>query len=137
MISPPFRCEAQQNLDDVAEPDIGSGPYPLARRRRKRDFGQEREWHGKDRGIGLEGGAAAAPCGKPSAGLLDGRHGSAEMDRGAVPATIGNEMLDERAVALGDPPLLTLSPGQPFIADCEGAGAAWIGRVVTLDRPCD
>jgi hypothetical protein len=68
-------------------------------------------WHGKDRGIGLEDGAwrhraairprvssmavtaaprwIAAPCLRPS----------------------GNEILDECAVALGDPPLLTLSPG--------------------------
>jgi len=53
----------------------------------------------------------AASCGNPSAGLVDGRHGSTEMDCHAVPATFGNEMLDECAVALRDPPLLTLSPG--------------------------
>jgi hypothetical protein len=53
----------------------------------------------------------AASCGNPSARLVDGRHGSTEMDCRAVPATFGNEMLDECAVALRDPPLLTLSPG--------------------------
>jgi len=31
------------------------------------------------------------------------------LDCRAVPATFGNEMLDECAVALGDPPPLTLS----------------------------
>jgi hypothetical protein len=51
----------------------------------------------------------AASCGNPSARLVDGRHGSTEMDCRAVPATFGNEMLDECAVALRDPPLLTLS----------------------------
>jgi hypothetical protein len=51
----------------------------------------------------------AASCGNPSADLVDGRHGSTEMDCRAVPATFGNEMLDECAVALRDPPLLTLS----------------------------
>jgi hypothetical protein len=37
----------------------------------------------------------AASCGNLSAGLVDGRRGSTEMDCRAVPATFGNEMLDE------------------------------------------
>jgi hypothetical protein len=53
--------------------------------------------------------AHGGTCGNPSAGLVDGRHGSTEMDCRAVPATFGNEMLDECAVALRDPSLLTLS----------------------------
>ena len=89
MIGPPFRGEAQQNFDDIAEPDIGSGCCPLARRRRQRDFGQERERHGKDRGVGLERGAVATAHGNPSAGLVNRRYGSAEMDRGSVPAAFG------------------------------------------------
>src|SRR6266436_851876 len=99
MIGPPFCREAQQDLDDVAEPDIGIGCYPLARRRRKRDFGQERQWRCNDRGIGLEDGAVVTACGNPSACLVDGRYGSAEMDRGIVPAAFGFEILDERAIA--------------------------------------
>ena len=53
-IGPPVRGEAKENFDNIAVPDIGSGCHPLARRRRKRDFGQKRGWHGKNRGVGLE-----------------------------------------------------------------------------------
>src|SRR5260370_587865 len=41
----------------------------------------------------------------------------------------------EVGIAVRDPPLLTPSPGQPFVADCEGAGVARIGRIVALDHP--
>src|SRR5438128_1557897 len=116
MIGPPFRCEAQQDLDDVAEPDIGNGCYPLARRRRKRDFGHERQWRCNDRSIGLEDGAVVTASGNPSARLVDGGYASAEMDRGIVPAAFGLEMLDEPAIALPDPPVLTLVPGHPLVA---------------------
>ena len=46
-------------------------------------------------------------------------------------------MLDQRAVAFGDPPVLAVVPGHPFVAKCEGAGAARVGRIVALDRPRD
>ncbi|MGC2200518.1 MAG: hypothetical protein WA633_10290, partial [Stellaceae bacterium] len=68
--------------------------------------------------------------GDPSAARVDGRHGSAEMDRGAVPAAFGYEIFDERAIALYDPPLLTEFPAHPFVAECEGAGTVWVGRVI-------
>src|ERR1700738_4835533 len=99
MISPPFGCEAQQDLDDIAVPDIGSGCRPLARRRRKRDFGQERQWRCDDRSIGLEDGAVVTASGNPSGRLVDGGYASAEMDRGIVPAAFGFEILGERAIA--------------------------------------
>src|SRR5438132_13493785 len=100
MIGPPFGGEAQQKLDDVAVPDIGLGRcYPLAHRRRKRDLGQERRRHGKDRGIGLEDDTVATARGNPSARLVDGAYGSAEMDRGTVPAAFGLEIPDKRTMA--------------------------------------
>src|SRR5207237_7205424 len=114
MIGPPFRREAQQNLDDVAKADIGNGCCPLARRRRKRDFGQERRWRCDDRGIGLEDGAVAAASGNPSARLADRGYGSAEMDRGAAPAAFGCEILDQRAIAFRNPPVLTVVPRPPL-----------------------
>src|SRR5580704_6664182 len=92
MIGPPFRGEAQQDLDDVAEPDIGRGCYLFARRRRKHDFGQEQRWHGNDRGIALEDGAVATASGNPSGHLVDRGYASAEMDRGTVPAAFGCEV---------------------------------------------
>ena len=52
-------------------------------------------------------------AGYPSAVLVDGRHGNAEMDRNTEPAAFGDKILDERAVALRDSPLLTFSPGHP------------------------
>jgi len=45
-------------------------------------------------------GAVVTPCGDPSTARVDGRHGSAEMDRGAVPAAFGYGILDERAIEL-------------------------------------
>ena len=112
LIGPPFRCKAQQYLDDIAEPDIGSGScYPLARRRRQRDFGQDRRRHGKDRSIGLENGAVATACGDPCARLVDRGDRSAETDRGAVPAAFGFEILDKRAITSRDPPVLDRRPG--------------------------
>lgn len=38
VISPPPCGEAQQNFDDIAEADVGTGCRLLARRRRQRDF---------------------------------------------------------------------------------------------------
>src|SRR6516225_7184093 len=81
-IGPPFRCESQQDVDDITESDIGTGRCLLAYGLRKRDFGQDGEWHGKDRGIRLDGGAVVTTSGNPSSALVDGRHGGAEMDRG-------------------------------------------------------
>src|ERR1700730_10918212 len=124
MIGPPFGCKAQQDLDDVAEPDIGSDCRPIARRRRKRDFGQERRWRCNDRSIGLEDGAVVTASGNPSGPLVDGGYSSAEMDRGIVPAAFRFEILDERAMAFRDPPVLTLVPGHPLVANCEGGGTA-------------
>src|SRR5206468_8797625 len=80
VISPPLRCEAKQNFDDIAEPHIGSGCCPFARRQWKRDFGQERGWHGKDRGVGFERGAVATAHGNPPACLLNRRYGGSEME---------------------------------------------------------
>jgi hypothetical protein len=93
--------------------------------------------HSKDRGIGLEDGAVVTICGYPSAARVDGRHGTAETDRGALPAACGCEILDQRAIALRDPPLLTESPAHPLVAECECAGTARVGRVVALDHPRD
>src|SRR5260221_6808448 len=42
-IGPPFRCESQQNFDDITESDIGTGRGLLAYGLRKRDFGQAGE----------------------------------------------------------------------------------------------
>src|SRR5260221_13649766 len=47
----------------------------------------------------VEGGAVATTSGNSSAVLIDGRHGGAEMDRGTLPAALGYEKLDERAIA--------------------------------------
>ena len=85
----------------------------------------------------LEPDAVVRACGNPSASLVDGGYGSAEMDRDTVAAALGCEMLDERAVTLRDPPVLTFVAGHPFVAQCEGAGTARVGRVVALDRSCD
>src|SRR4029077_3884552 len=103
----------------------------------KSDCGQEGWWYGNDRRIGLEDGAATAESANPSARLVDGGYGGVEMDRGTVPAAFGCEVIDERAIASPDPPVLTLVPGHPLVAECEGAGAARVGCVVTLDRPRD
>ena len=137
MIGPPFRRKAQQDLDDVAEPDIGIGCRPLTRRRRQRDFGQQRQRHCNDCGIGLENAAVVAASGNPSACLVDRGYRRAEMDRGAVPAAFRSEILDQRAIASRNPPVLTLVPGRPLIAQREGAGAARVGRVIALDGPRD
>src|SRR5271166_6424467 len=89
MIGPPLRREAKQNFDDAAEPDIDNGCYLLARRRRKHDLGQYREWHGQDRAVGLELGAVVTTRGNPPACLVNRRYGSAEMEGSAVPAAFG------------------------------------------------
>ena len=59
------------------------------------------------------------------------------MDRGAVAAAFGCEILDERAVALRDPPVLPFVAGHPFVAERKGAGTARVGRVIPLDRARD
>ena len=137
LIGPPFAGKAQQQLDDVAVADVGSGRHALARRRGQRDFGKERERHGQDRDIGLEHSAVVTARGDPVAALVNRRHGGVEMDRGSASAAFGCEMLDQRAIALGDPPVQTVVPGHPFVAQGEGAGTARVGRVVALDRPRD
>src|SRR5262249_33532262 len=103
MVGPPFRGEAQQNLDDVAKPDIGGGGRPFARGRRKRDFGQERRRHGNNRSIGLEDGTVATASGNSSARLVDGGDSSAEVDRG-VTAAFGLEIPDKGAKTFREPP---------------------------------
>jgi hypothetical protein len=50
----------------------------------------------EDRGIGLEDGAGVTTWGDPSVARVDGHHGTAKMDRGAVPAAFGYEILDWR-----------------------------------------
>ena len=79
----------------------------------------------------------ATASGKPPVDIVNGRHGGAEMDRGTVRAALGYEKLDERTIAFQDPPLLMESLAHPFVAEGEGAGAARVGRVVTLDHPRD
>src|SRR5260221_7626797 len=85
----------------------------------------------------VEGGAVATTSGNSSAVLIDGRHGGAEMDRGTLPAALGYEKLDERAISPRDPPLPTESVAHPFVAQCEGADAVRVGRVITLDHSLD
>src|SRR5262249_43110149 len=136
-IGPPFRFETQQNFDDITESDIATGHGLLAYGLRKRDFGQDGERHSKDRSIRLEDGAVATTSGNPSAALVDGRHGGAEMDRGTLPAALGYEKPDERAISPRDPPLPTESVAHPFVAQCEGAGAVRVGGVITLNHPLD
>jgi hypothetical protein len=80
-------------------------------------FCQEGKRHGKDLSIGLEDGAVVTTCGEPSTARVDDRHGSAEMDRGAVPAAFGYEILDERAIVLYGPPLLTEFQAHPVVAE--------------------
>src|SRR5262249_3797638 len=105
--------------------------------RRERDYGQDGERQRKDRGIRLEGGAVVTPSGNPSSGLVDGRHGGAETDRGTLSAALGYEKLDECTISPCDPPLPTESVAHPFVAQGEGAGAARVGRVITLDHSLD
>src|SRR5260221_11489656 len=76
----------------------------------------------------LEGGAVATTSGNSSAVLIDGRHGGAEMDRGTLPAALGYEKLDERAISPRDPPLPTASVAHPFGPQREGADAVRVGR---------
>ena len=59
------------------------------------------------------------------------------MDRGTVPAAFRLEILDKRAMALRDPPVLTLVAGHPLVAECERAGTARVGCVVAFDGPRD
>src|SRR5262249_35356257 len=136
-IGPPFRCESQQNFDDITESDISTGRGLIAYGLRKRDVGQDGERHGKDRCIRLEGGAVVTTSGNPSSALVDGRHGGAEMDRGTLSAALGYEEVDERAISPRDSPLPTESVAHPFVAQSEGAGAVWVGRVITLDHSLD
>src|SRR6266540_2354667 len=136
-IGPPFRCESEQNFDDITKSDIGTARGLLAYGRRKRDVGQDGERHGKDRGICLEGGAVVTTSGNPSSALVDTRHGGAEMDRGTFSAALRYEKLDERAISPRDPPLPTESVAHPFVAQCKGAGAVRVGCVITLDHPLD
>ena len=75
--------------------------------------------------------------GDPVTALVGGRNGSAETDDRTVSAAFGRQILDERAVSLRDPPVLTIVSGHPFLAEREGAGAARIGRIIALDRPRD
>src|SRR5215217_109472 len=103
----------QQDLDHVAEPDIGRGCCSLTRRRRQRDFGQQRERHGKDHGIGLEARPVVTACGDSAAQLLDGDYGSAEVNRGTVSAAFVCEMLDESTIASLNPSVLAVVPGHP------------------------
>src|SRR5262249_47337959 len=131
------RLEAQQDLNDVAEPDISRGGCPLACRRRKRDFGQQWRWYGNDRSIGLEDGAVVTASGNPSRRLVDGGYASAEMDCGTLPAAFGCEICDKRAMAFREPPVLTLVTGHPLVAECQRAGTARIRRVVALYGPRD
>ena len=123
MIGPPFRCESQQDFDDITESDIGTNRCLLAYGLRKRDFGQDGERDGKNRGIRLEGGAVATTSGNPSSALVDGRHGGAEMDRGTLSTALGYEKLDERAISPRNPPLPTESVTHPLVAQREGACA--------------
>src|SRR5262249_5560899 len=122
-IGPPFRCESQQDFDDITESDIGTGRCLLAYGLRKRDFGKDGQRHGKDRGIRLDGGAVVTTSGNPSSALVDGRHDGAEMDRGTSSTALGYEKLDERAISLRNPPLPTESVAHPLVAQCQGAGA--------------
>src|SRR5262249_20076037 len=118
-IGPPFRCESQQNFDDVTESDIGTGRGLLAYGRRQRDVGQAGALDGKDGCIRLEGGAVVTTSDNPSSALVDGRHGGAEMDRGTLFAALGYEKLDERAISTRDSPLPTESVAHPFVAQSE------------------
>src|SRR5262249_46747670 len=136
-IGPPFRCESQQNFDDITETDICTGRGLLAYGLRKRDFVQDGERHGKDRGIRLEGGAVVTTSGNPSSAVIDGRHGRAETDRGTLSAALGYEKLDAPAISPRDPTLPTESVAHPFVAQREGACALWVGRVITLDHSLD
>jgi hypothetical protein len=117
----------------VTESDIGTVAYGLG----KRDFGQDGERHGKNRGIRLDGGAVVTTSGNPSSALVDGRHGGAEMDRGTLSTALGYEKLDERAISPRNPPLPTESVAHPLVAQCEGAGVVRVGRVITLDHSLD
>src|SRR5262249_32077760 len=104
---------------------------------RKRDFGQDGERHGKNRGIPLDGGAVVTTSGNPSSALVDGPHGGAEMDRRTLSTALGCEKLDERAISPRNPPLPTESVAHPLVAQCEGAGAVRVGRVITLHHSLD
>ena len=123
MIGPPFRCESQQDFDDITESDIGTNRCLLAYGLRKRDFGQDGERDGKNRGIRLDGGAVVTTSGNPSSALVDGRHRGAEMDRGTLSTALGYEKLDERAISPRNPPLPTESVAHPLVAQREGACA--------------
>jgi hypothetical protein len=107
----PLLCgEARQNFDDIAESDVGIRCRLLACRRRKRDFAQDGERHGKDHGIG----AKIAPSLQCTAIRLQprrspSRHDRAQIDRGIEPTVWRYEILDRRAIALREASMLTLS----------------------------
>jgi len=125
-----FVVNRSRIFDDITKSDIGTGRGLLAYGRRKRDVGQDGERHGKDRGICLEGGAVVTTSGNPSAALVDARHSAAEMDRGTLSTALRYEKPDERAISPRDPPLPTESVAHPFVAQCKGAGAVRVGRVI-------
>src|SRR5437870_2109790 len=79
----------------------------------------------------------ATACCNPAAALANGRYRSAEMDHGTVLAALRCEILDDLAVALRDPPVLTVIPGHPFVAQRQGAGAPRVGRIIALHCPRD
>src|SRR5438309_1970779 len=80
IVVPPRGLEPEQELDDVAEANLGSRRRPLAIRRRKSDAVQDGKWHGQDHGIGGVGVAVLAPDQRAIVAFLDGRDRSTEAD---------------------------------------------------------
>src|SRR5262249_48147471 len=107
MIGPPLPPEAQQNLDDVAEPDVAAGRRLRASFVGKPDMGKDGDRRGTDGGVALVPDAVGTPRRDRRAARLDRRHGGTQMNRGAVPPAFRREKIDQRAVAAADPPLTT------------------------------
>ena len=137
IVVPPRGLEPEQELDDVAEANLGSCRRPLAHRRRKPDAVQDGKWYGQDHGVGGVGVAVLAPDQCATMDLLDGGDRRTEPDRNAAVAALRCEEFDERAVATDDAPLRMMSANHPFVAKDQGAGPLRIRRVVTFGHPLD
>ena len=137
LVEPPGGLEPQQDLDDVAEADVGSRRRSLAFRRRKHDLVEEGKWYRKDDGVArVSVTVRTADQGAPM-DLFDGGDRRTKPDRNAVVAALRCEKFDEGAVATVNAPLRMMSANHPFVAKRQGARPLRIRRVVAFGHPLD
>ena len=84
----PFRCEAQQNFDDITESDVGTGRDLLVYAMGKCNVAQDGERHGNNCGIRFVDRVVLTTCGNSSLALLDGGHDRQEMKCGTLLAAL-------------------------------------------------